>query len=83
VAHNPIGTAAREFLVAVAELRWRDSSQVAAGIMRFNADALAAEIVARVPIEGQGGSTDAASHVGTYLHAAEASTGVTWPRLAN
>jgi hypothetical protein len=73
VAHNPIATAAAgEFLVAVAELCWRDSRQVAAGIIRFNADGLAAEIVARVPVEGQAGSTDAATHVGRWMRVVEA-----------
>ncbi len=43
-----------------------------AGMGRFKDDGLVTEMVGRVPIEGQAGSTDAATHVGTYLGAAEA-----------
>jgi hypothetical protein len=74
VAHNPIATAAAgEFLVAVAENRSADGTTAAnAGIWRFNDDGLVTEMVGRVPVEGQVCSADAATHVGTYLRAAEA-----------
>ena len=67
-SHNPIGVVtAGDFLASVDENRFADGNTVtAAGLGRFNDDGKIVEFVALVPIEGQAGSTDAASHIGRW-----------------
>lgn len=74
LSHNAIAIAtAGDFLVALYENRFGDGTGViGSGILRFNEDGVVREIVGRGPIEGQAGSTDAASHVGKWQHIVEA-----------